>query len=1297
KVIKPGMDSKQILARFEAERQALALLDHPNIAHIFDAGTTNAGRPYFVMEYIEGLAVTEHCDAHKLNIEDRLRVFLQICGAVRHAHQKGIIHRDIKPTNILVSMRDGQPLVKIIDFGVARAVSRPLTDRTLNTLQGQVIGTPEYMSPEQADMASPDVDTRSDIYSLGAVLYELLTGTQPFDPQSLRDSGLDNMRRIISEQTPLRPSTRLLRLGDGAKDIADKRCTEAGILVKRLGRELEWIPLKAMRKERAHRYQSASEFGDDIRNYLNGSPLIAGPESVMYRVRKFVSRYRWSVAAALAVLVTLTAGLVVSSALYLRAEQARTNEESQKNIAQSERDRATEAERQARQTLANLYEEQGRKYMESGNLDRALVVLTEAYRIDSSRQSTRFLLSACMSKHENPAVRGGRDLLAWPDKYLAMDDVPFAISPDRRLVALVDRNNGSIEVFDTSTAELKNSFFYEDVVQLTFSPTNNFAVVRLKGDATGHLLKVLDLAAGREVFSTKRANVDIDNIRKLSDDDQSTANLMRDLFSTICMGPDGDWFAFMDLAGSPEQRRQSLKLWDFKSNELYTVAGEGLGSIVKGMMLRPESAYGSSRKLLTLHTDNIVTPWGIPGLEPEQSFAWHADFALLGPRGITYMNFNRGTAALGNRSANSTVRSFENIIAAGYSPDETRVVTQQAGDVVDANDPEDSGPATSLWKVYDGLHVGGMSGPAVGNWHFTPNSNHVITEHDGGQVKVWWAEDGGLLFATGPQENLKVTDISPDSTFLLTCGTGRTRNARVWNLNTSDSSEVYQDKKWRTDMSNGFVFTCLDRIFASSHVPAVQLPRFNADGSRLITESGLRRIGGGIGSPRDVSSLVYAHVPLRLVGGRFRPAPTAEMLLAKWDYHLLADGEGHHETVEAALDAMEYEIESGELQKSGELAKELQSWAPFERQELADRTQDVIRRLSRAYRVRGDAKERQAQYGAAMTDYELAIRFNDEDPDVFNDLAWVQATCPDRQLRDGAEAVENARRACELTDWKHWGYLSTYAIACAEMGNFTDAAGFQAKALDLMPNASRGKWQANFEERLRLFKSKVSYESKPFLQLPGGNLAGWWKLDESTGTTVYDSSGNGRHGRFVGSPNWKKGRIGGAVQCDTTDDYIDISRSPDFDIVDAMTVTAWFQAGNSEKGPAARYLVGRAHCWSVFLGNLTNELTFKCHGLEVPSIYPDFAIKAKKHVDDGQWYHVAAVYDGVSMLLYVDGVLDACESASGAISTNSFPVHIGTDSSLDRRGWLGSIDDVRIYNRALTAVEIAQLHGDTRE
>ncbi|MHC4284764.1 MAG: tetratricopeptide repeat protein, partial [Planctomycetota bacterium] len=335
KIIKLGMDTKQVIARFAAERQALAIMDHPNIARVLDAGATETGRPYFVMELVKGVCITEYCDKNKLNTRERLDLFIQVCNAVQHAHQKGIIHRDIKPSNIMVTLHDGQPVPKVIDFGIAKATSLELTEKTLFTRYAQMIGTPEYMSPEQAEMSGLDIDTRTDIYSLGVLLYQLLTGALPFDPEALRASGYAEIRRTIVEDEPPRPSTRLSSLGEQAKKVAESRGTKIALLVERLRKELEWIPLKAIRKDRTRRYRSAAEMSDDVQNYLNGAPLIAGPESSLYRLKKSIHRNRALVISIFSILGVLLAGIVVSTVLAISADRSRAEAERQARISQA--------------------------------------------------------------------------------------------------------------------------------------------------------------------------------------------------------------------------------------------------------------------------------------------------------------------------------------------------------------------------------------------------------------------------------------------------------------------------------------------------------------------------------------------------------------------------------------------------------------------------------------------------------------------------------------------------------------------------------------------------------------------------------------------------------------------------------------------------------------------------------------------------------------------------------------------------------------------------------------------------
>ncbi len=309
KVIKPGMDTREVIARFEAERQALALMEHPNIARVFDGGATDAGRPYFVMELVRGLRITDYCDQKNLSTRQRLDLFMQVCQAVQHAHQKGIIHRDLKPSNILVTVNDGVPVPKVIDFGIAKATGPALTDKTFFTRFQQIIGTPAYMSPEQAEMTSVDIDTRSDIYSLGVLLYELLTGRTPFDTRELLRIGMEELLRTIREREPVRPSARLSTLAaEERTTVAQRRQTDPPRLINLIRGDLDWIVMKCLEKERARRYDTANELAADLKRHLNTEPVLARPPSVTYKFQKTVRRNRRALAATVAVMFVLSLG-----------------------------------------------------------------------------------------------------------------------------------------------------------------------------------------------------------------------------------------------------------------------------------------------------------------------------------------------------------------------------------------------------------------------------------------------------------------------------------------------------------------------------------------------------------------------------------------------------------------------------------------------------------------------------------------------------------------------------------------------------------------------------------------------------------------------------------------------------------------------------------------------------------------------------------------------------------------------------------------------------------------------------
>jgi serine/threonine protein kinase/Flp pilus assembly protein TadD len=323
KIIKLGMDTRSVIARFEAERQALALMDHPNIAKVLDAGSTETGRPYFVMELVRGIKITDYCDQNQLDTPQRLQLFIQVCHAIQHAHQKGVIHRDIKPSNILVTLHDGVPVPKVIDFGIAKATEGRLSDLTVYTELHQFIGTPAYMSPEQAEMSGLDIDTRSDIYSLGVLLYELLTGHTPFDPQELVQAGLDQMRRTIREREPLRPSTRLSTMLDtDLTTVAKRHGAEPPKLIHLIRGDLDWIVMKALEKDRSRRFETANGLATDVQRFLNNEAVEARPPSNLYRFQKLVRRNKTVFAASGAVVAALVLGLGLSLFLFVRQQAA---------------------------------------------------------------------------------------------------------------------------------------------------------------------------------------------------------------------------------------------------------------------------------------------------------------------------------------------------------------------------------------------------------------------------------------------------------------------------------------------------------------------------------------------------------------------------------------------------------------------------------------------------------------------------------------------------------------------------------------------------------------------------------------------------------------------------------------------------------------------------------------------------------------------------------------------------------------------------------------------------------------
>ena len=411
KIIKPGMDTREVVARFEAERQALALMDHPNIAKVLDAGTTDSGRPFFVMELIRGVPIVDYCDNHQLTTEQRLQLFVDVCRAVQHAHSKGVIHRDLKPSNVLVSPHDGVPVVKVIDFGIAKAIGQQLTDKTIYTRLTQMIGTPLYMSPEQAEINALDVDTRSDVYSLGVLLYEMLTGATPFDRERFFQAAHEEIKRIIREEDPPSPSKRISTLGETIATVSKQRKTNASHLTATLRGELDWIVMCCLEKERSRRYQTVAELAADINRYLNTEPVQVVPPNQVYRLRKTVRRHRVAIAIAVGYVMLSLIGTGTSLWQYGNAKQQAT-------LAESRAAQLTKSNNTLKETLKNLNDallEQALAAALSGDNDTFQAAMNELPQVpenEATARHLRALFGITSGVHVNESVLDMQQLVA---------------------------------------------------------------------------------------------------------------------------------------------------------------------------------------------------------------------------------------------------------------------------------------------------------------------------------------------------------------------------------------------------------------------------------------------------------------------------------------------------------------------------------------------------------------------------------------------------------------------------------------------------------------------------------------------------------------------------------------------------------------------------------------------------------------------------------------------------------------------------------------------------------------------
>jgi len=782
KVIKPGMDTRQVVARFEAERQALAMMDHPNIAKVLDAGATEQGRPYFVMELVRGIRITEYADQNHLDTPQRLELFVQVCSAVQHAHQKGIIHRDIKPSNILVTLHDGVPVPKVIDFGIAKALEGRLTELTLYTELRQFIGTPAYMSPEQAEMSGLDVDTRSDIYSLGVLLYELLTGKTPFDPKELISRGLDEVRRTLREVEPMRPSTRLSTLANAdLSEVAKCHHTEAPRLLALVRGDLDWIAMKCLEKDRTRRYETANGLGMDVRRFLQHEPIVARPPSAIYQIRKFVQRHQIAFTAASIVVLALVLGLSSTTWALVREHIARREAETLRKAEQQQRVRAEAEELAARRFSYASDLNLAQQALAANNLGRARELL-----------------------ERNRPRPGQLDLRGWEWRYLwrqCRSDSLFTLfrGPDSILVSALVQNNrkaiirntwGKTEVWDitsrTKLAELEGYGSGRELAAsrkgdlVAFGATNGAgaAVITIRNvDSNSTVATIADTGdAGSIVFSPDGTMLAIytssHGVRLWTAADSQTSSFCAArggggaYQGIVTFSPDGKALAVGDtdgkirvfdlatkneklvlnassdgitaLAFSPDgsllasgsgYSEKEIRLWDL-SNGKHTVDLLGHTSWITALVFTPDS-----KTLVSASGDQTIRLWDVLRRQQKDLLRGHQSeiytLSVANDGSMAVSGSKDGEVCLWDLTGSHSTPAYfvapKRVHLAKFSPDGNTLASVNADGSV------------SLWDPKSFTELNEIRQLGKKNWAlaFSPGGERIVTSDLSGRLKVW--------------------------------------------------------------------------------------------------------------------------------------------------------------------------------------------------------------------------------------------------------------------------------------------------------------------------------------------------------------------------------------------------------------------------------------------------------------------------------------------------------------------------------------------------------------------------------
>jgi WD40 repeat protein/serine/threonine protein kinase len=761
KLVKPGMDTKQVIARFEAERQALAMMDHPNIAKVHDAGTTETGRPYFAMELVRGIPINEFCDQPKLTVRQRLELFIPVCQAVQHAHQKGIIHRDLKPTNVLVTNADIVPLPKVIDFGIAKALGPALTDHTLHTGFAQLVGTPMYMSPEQAQMNHFGVDTRSDVYSLGVMLYELLTGTTPFDKERLKSVGFDEMRRIIREEEPETVSTRLAKTKSRVGSAHQADVHPSSFRLHPFA-ELDWIVMKALEKDRSRRYESASALATDIQRYLSDEPVLACPPTTMYRFQKFARKHRPALFAAAAIALCLLLGTTVSAWQAVRATTAESqaNANEQKAVANEQKANANAAQAQEKAKEATEQRDEAQKQRD------------EVRALYDKLQRTSYAANMTLAKHawDEAAVSravellnqhvpkaGETDLRGFEWHYLQRlchaellilkahtRSASVSFSPDGKRLASAGEGDKVLKVWDAATGKQLLSIA-DGGWEVVFSPDGN----RLASAASDKTVKVWNAQTGQQLLTLKGHTNHV---------------------SGVAFSADGKRIAAGSAQWTETPKPGEVRVWDAQTGE-ELVTFKGHAGDIFSLAFSPDG-----KRLASADWGNTIKLWDAESGQELFSFKSAGNEVAFSPDGKRLASgVSNGTVKLWDSETGRELRTLKGhagmqVHCVVFSPDGKRLASAGAD------------RTAKIWNVETGQELIAFKGHPnmVQSVAFSPDGTRLASGGGEGTVRIWNAtENRGMPNISGANGSVTSMAFSSDGKrYAAAIGSGNWDNAK---------------------------------------------------------------------------------------------------------------------------------------------------------------------------------------------------------------------------------------------------------------------------------------------------------------------------------------------------------------------------------------------------------------------------------------------------------------------------------------------------------------------------------------